>query len=242
MTGLQCSVVLNGHLPTLCRTTPGFGVLERSWLISGKGVTWNRNGKTSEDVQIVVMGKTGYGKSTLLNRLVGEDVFRTSDTQACTRRMESADFPLLFGRNQYFSLADLPGIGEHPQRDREYIDLYRRTLRQASLVVYVLRADQRDFSKDEWAFSELFPTDVQRSKVVVALNAVDKIEPLCRSLPFQLFPEQVRNLVRKIRTVSSTLKIEEHQIVPVSAEEGYGIKDLVESMMRGVSPLISGSA
>ena len=78
--------------------------------------------------------------------------------------------------------------------------------------------------------------------MVVALNAVDKIEPLCRSLPFQLFPEQVRNLVRKIRTVSSTLKIEEHQIVPVSAEEGYGIKDLVESMMRGVSPLISGSA
>ena len=242
MERLQCNVVLKGDLPALCQSLPGFRVLERSSLIPGKGVTWNRSGKTSEELQIIVMGKTGYGKSTLLNRLAGRNVFRTSDTQACTRQMESVDFPLPYGRNQYFSLADLPGIGENPQRDREYIDLYRRTLRQASLVVYVLRADQRDFSKDEWAFSELFPTDVQRSKVVVALNAVDKIEPLCRSLPFQLFPEQVRNLVRKIRTVSSTLKIDEHQIVPVSAEEGYGIKDLVESMMRGVSPLISGSA
>ncbi len=239
MNGLQCSVVLNGHLATLCQNAPGFSILKCSGLIPGRGVIWNRGGKTTEDIQIVVMGKTGYGKSTLLNRLVGSTVFRTSDTEACTRRMESADFVLPYGQDQYFSLADLPGIGENPERDREYIDLYRKTLGQASLIVYVVRADQRDLSKDEWAFNELFRTPFERSKVLIALNAVDKIEPLSRVLPFRLSSEQLGNLERRIGMVSRALNIPESQVVPVSAEEGYGMINLVERMMQGVQPLLS---
>ena len=42
-------------------------------------------------VQVMFIGKTGYGKSTTLNRIVGKDVFDTDDISSCTKELFSAD-------------------------------------------------------------------------------------------------------------------------------------------------------
>ena len=77
MASLNCQIVSEQSVDALYQTTPLFRQLRAPQI--GCGIRWHRgNGHYSEDLQVVVMGKTGYGKSTLLNRLVGRDVFATS--------------------------------------------------------------------------------------------------------------------------------------------------------------------
>lgn len=238
MASLNCQVVSDQSLDTLYRTIPQFRQLRAPHI--GCGIRWHRgNDRYSEDLQVVVMGKTGYGKSTLLNRLVGREVFATSDTASCTRTMQSAEFSFPGNSGEhYFSLADLPGIGENPTLDREYVELYQKALTQTNLVLYVLRADQRDFSSDLWAFNQLFSSPQKRRKLVIVLNAVDKVEPLSRTVPFRPNQQQLKNLSLKQDVISQILEVDKNQIISVSGAEGYGVTDLVQAMMTSLGPFM----
>ncbi len=52
---------------------------------------WDYAGTPSRTIQTIVICKSGYGISTTLNRIVGREVFETSDVEACTMEMYSAD-------------------------------------------------------------------------------------------------------------------------------------------------------
>ncbi|WP_217521248.1 GTPase family protein [Vibrio metschnikovii] len=189
---------------------------------------WKRGELISNDIQVIVIGKSGYGKSTTLNTIVGQNVFETNDIEGCTRVMQSAEYRFAIN-NEYcnFSMADLPGIGENPKLDKQYINLYRSAINKSHVVIYILRADQRDYSIDHWAFSELFKTCAEKSKVIVAINAVDKIEPLNRNLPFTLSNSQFCNLEKKINEICLLFDISKQQVVGLSAIEDYNVDQLV---------------
>ena len=49
------------------------------------------------------IGKTGYGKSSILNRIIGKTIFPVNDIDACTNRIDTALFRMdTFGK--YLSL------------------------------------------------------------------------------------------------------------------------------------------
>ena len=192
---------------------------------------WQRLGALSHDLTLVVMGKSGYGKSTTLNKLVGESIFQTSDVEACTRSMQSVDYQMCPDSDaHYLSIADLPRLGQNPERDEEYIELYASVLQKSHLVLYLLRADQRDFSIDRWAFSRLFTTAEARRKMLIAVNAVDKIEPLNRSRPFALSREQSANVDLRLRTIAQEFDIPLSRIHPYSAAEDLGVDKICSAI------------
>ncbi len=88
--------------------------------------TWNetRNGKKVSwkyyQSTVIFIGKSGYGKSTTLNRIVGKEVFETDDIDACTKDLYCAVYNMNHS-NDCFALCDLPGVGESMQADNEYI-------------------------------------------------------------------------------------------------------------------------
>lgn len=70
----------------------------------------------------------------------------------------------------------------------------------SDVVVYVLRADQRDFAIDEMMFKNLFNDSANKSKVIIALNYSDKVEPINRKP--ELSDEQIQSLNRKVTDLS----------------------------------------
>lgn len=239
MTGLTCTIQAERSVAELIQRRNAFAFLRHSQPVRLPQFVWNRANRKTYDLQVIAIGKTGYGKSTALNKLIGEDVFETSDIQGCTRVMQSAEFQLQTPEKDcYFSLADLPGIGESPALDKEYIGLYRNVLSKAHAVIYFLRADQRDYSIDLWAFDQLFAAN-GRDKVILAVNAIDKVEPLSRGVFGGLSEQQQQNLQLKLTQISKQFSIPAERIVALSATEHINLDGLAYKMAEQLKPYLA---
>lgn len=220
---------------------PCFHFLKNQNLKHSDRIKWHLQ---SEDrliycLQVIFIGKTGYGKSTTVNHIVGQEIFESSDIDSCTRECQSAMFQI-YNSNKlyYFSLADLPGIGESIALDKKYIELYSQFLKLSDTVVYLLRADQRDLAVDQDTFSRLFVTQKQRDKVIIALNSVDKIEPLNRNNPFKPSQAQLENANKKIKIISEQFGISPNKILYYSATEQYNLDSLMRAIAQNLKSRI----
>lgn len=204
--------------------------------------TWTRRKSSSDDLCVIAIGKTGYGKSTTLNALLGEPAFETSDTRGCTRTMQSVEYRFAASTAEhYLSFSDLPGIGESPELDAKYFPLYRKALAAANVVLYFVRADQRDYSIDQRAFAELIENSGTRNKVILVVNAIDKIDPMNRSVPFAPSHAQQAALHEKLGVLSDLFGIASADIIPVAAAEDFNLDGLATAIARRLGSCVGAS-
>ena len=137
---------------------------------------------TSHEPVIGIMGKSGAGKSSLCNALFQGEVTPVSDVHAGTREVRRFR---LSGHGHSMIITDLPGVGESRDRDAEYEALYRDILPELDLVLWLIKADDRALSVDEY----FWPT--KRSP------AMNGIWPA-----FSLLPHRHRTFGRKRRRYS----------------------------------------
>lgn len=222
-----------GHIDELATRHQAFSKLKHA-KIKASHLKWRdrRDGAISFQAQAAFFGKSGYGKSSTVNAFFGNTILKTSDVAACTRECQCLDFELSAGC--YLSLADFPGIGESEYRDKEYLKMYSDFLGHSVVVVYVLRADTRDYAIDETAYQLLFAHQHDKARVIFALNCCDKIEPISRNYTSEPSTEQMRNIDDKVNSVSAIFK-PHNKIVPYSAETGWNMNELAEAIVKVIS-------
>jgi len=182
--------------------------------------------------KIGVLGKTGAGKSSLCNALFGQEICPVSDVAACTRATQ--DVLLEIGRNQGITLVDVPGVGESGERDKEYEALYRKLLPQLDAVLWVLKADDRAYSVDISFYQALVKPYLDAGiPFIVVLNQADKIEPFREWQVEERRPsvKQALNIDAKVASVAASFGLKQSSIIPVSAEEKYGLSRLVDELI-----------
>ena len=222
-----------GHIDDLSTRYRHFSKLKHA-KVDAPHLEWRDkyDGSISHHALAVFVGKTGYGKSSTVNYFFGEQIMKTSDVEACTRECQSLDFEL--SPNCYFTLGDLPGIGESEYRDKQYLKVYKDFLCSSSVVVFVIRADMRDYSIDESAYKKLFRNNASKKKVVFALNYCDKIEPINRRLSTIPTSAQIKNIDKKKQLVKKLFK-PVNSIIPYSAETGWNMDNLANEIVKVIT-------
>jgi GTP-binding protein Era len=171
---------------------------------------------------VVLGGRSNVGKSTLLNRMVGQKVAIVSPRPQTTRRR------IVGVRNDpdaQFIFVDTPGIHEAGRElNRRMVDIARRALGEAEVVLAVVEAGARLDPEDRTALAEL---GALKAPMVVAINKIDRV-----ARP-SLLP-----LIDEIRQLLPAA-----EIVPVSARTGENLDALLETlrpMLPAGPPLMTG--
>ena len=181
---------------------------------------------------VCIFGQAGAGKSSLCNALFGEDVFKISPTEACTKTRQDHTFEI--GMKGKLRIIDMPGMGESHDKDATYQALYEETVTHADLVIWALKSDSRAYASDIRAWKliskRLGELDIP---VFFLLTQADKIDPTHEWIKRKSLPgsEQLGNLLLKKKVIARDFGVDSLTVVPVSSTTGYGLKDLVLAML-----------
>lgn len=156
-------------------------------------------------VEIAAFGMVSRGKSSVLNALLGRDVFRTGTTHGTTvskseQKWEqiTAERPGLGGAK--LILVDTPGIDEVGGEGREV--LARDVARHADLILFVVSSDMQRVEIE--ALSTL--REAQKP-IILVFNQIDRYPDADRDQIYaKIKDERVRNLVRPEDVVMTAAK------------------------------------
>ena len=106
------------------------------------------------ELRILVTGKTGQGKSTLINGILGAEVAKEgARAKRCTT--EVAEFPKVI-HGVPIKVFDSPGLQDHTQSEEEYIRGMRKKCKELSLVLYCTKMiNTRLTDDDKYAMKKL---------------------------------------------------------------------------------------
>ena len=160
---------------------------------------------------IAIVGRPNVGKSTLLNRLVGQKLSITSRKPQTTRQRITGivtrdDAQLMFVDTPGFQTRHTSVLNRHMNRT------VTQALADVDVIVLVIEAGR--FSAEDRALLALLPA---QSKVLLVINKTDRLADRGMLLPF-------------ITEVAAAHEFAE--IVPVSAVKGHGVDELVTTIPR----------
>ncbi|HBP6668259.1 MULTISPECIES: GTPase family protein [Pseudomonas] len=185
--------------------------------------------------KVGIFGNSGVGKSSLCNALFGKNVAKISDVEACTREPQS----IFIGTgNNGIELIDLPGIGEDPARQMEYVALYESLAPELDLVLWTIKADDRNYASGLEAYQQIFGKR-EGLPVVFVITQVDKTNPH-RDWDWNNFvpsEKQISNIAIKERDVSRRFDISAKNIISVAVgeenpNEKYNVIELVDLIVE----------
>ena len=158
---------------------------------------------------VALAGRPNAGKSTLVNRIVGDKVAIVSDKPQTTRREVRG---IATGPDWQLVLVDLPGV----QRPRDTMTermqrSVERSLGDADAVLFVLNGEQHVGPGDRYIARAI------RNSGVPTVTAVNKMDQLDRG-----------RAARALSAVPDLLVPGE--VFPVSALKGHGVGPLVEHL------------
>ena len=159
---------------------------------------------------IAIVGRPNVGKSTLLNRLVGQKISITSRKPQTTRQRITG---ILTRDDAQLVFVDTPGFQTKHRTALTRImnRSVTQSLQEVDVVLWVIEALK--FDELDAALQRLLPGTVP---VVLAINKVDRLDDKNALLPF-------------IKDLSERFQLS--AIVPVAAEKGERIDELVKAVV-----------
>ena len=167
------------------------------------------NTNTFKSGFVAIAGAPNVGKSTLMNRMLGEKISITSSKPQTTR---NRILGVLHRPNAQLVFIDTPGI--HKARSPlniRIVDTALSVLGDVDLILLVADASEPDSESETVLVKKLLQ---QNRPVILALNKIDLIKK--------------PRLSEIIEKASGRYRFE--KVVPVSAKQGSGIDELVQTM------------
>lgn len=155
---------------------------------------------------VAIVGRPNVGKSTLLNRILGQKIAITSNKPQTTRNriLGIHNFP---GGQALF--VDTPGIHKPKGKLNRYmVDQAVGACSDVDLILFLVEADDKPGGGDEYILKLL---ERVKAPVCLVINKIDRVEP--------------PSLLQLIEAYAARFDFKE--VVPISALKGDGVEQLL---------------
>lgn len=169
-------------------------------------------------IRLAIMGKPNTGKSTLLNRLVGEDKSIVSEVAGTTRDIVEGSFER---KGRRFTVLDTAGIRRKGKvtENIEYYSVHRAIHVVEDCDVVVLMIDAVEGLTDQDKKIAAFAVDEGRG-VILALNKWDTMPDVKNA--FEAARDKLRFFFGQMAWAP---------VIPLSAKKGEGVEKLVTTIV-----------
>ncbi|MCR5311850.1 MAG: GTPase Era, partial [Lachnospiraceae bacterium] len=160
---------------------------------------------------VSIVGRPNVGKSTLMNRIVGQKIAITSNKPQTTRNKITAVYTSEEGQIVFL---DTPGMHRAKNKLGGYMNKAADSaLGDADVLLYMLEANARFGSQDEEVLEKLAGLKMPKILVINKIDAVSGEE-----------------LMKVTKDLTSRCNFDE--TVPVSAMEGTNVDELIKVIMQ----------
>ncbi|WP_411953472.1 GTPase Era [Alkalibacillus sp. S2W] len=160
---------------------------------------------------IAIIGRPNVGKSTFMNRVIGEKIAIMSDKPQTTRNKIQG--VLTTDQTQYVFI-DTPGVHKPKHRLGDFmVQSAINTLNEVDVIMFMVNADESFGKGDEYIIERLKQV---KNPVVLVINKIDEVHP--------------DELLPIIDTYRKQLDFED--IVPISALEGNNTEELLNVLSK----------
>lgn len=158
---------------------------------------------------ISIIGRPNVGKSTFLNRVIGQKIAIMSDKPQTTRNKVQGVLTL---ENSQLIFIDTPGIHIPKHKLGDFmLKVAKNTLREVDVIIFMVNAVEPRGKIDEYIMEML---ENNETPVFLVINKID-----------QVHPEKLVDIIE-----SYTKKYNFAEVLPISALQGNNVEKLLETI------------
>ncbi len=160
---------------------------------------------------ISIIGRPNVGKSTFLNRVIGQKIAIMSDKPQTTRNkvqgvLTSTDSQMIF--------IDTPGIHKPKHKLGDFmLKVAENTLREVDVILFMVNAEQKLGKGDEFILEMLAGNS---TPVFLVINKID-----------QIHPDELLGIIENYKE-----RYEFAEIIPISALQGNNVESLLDTLSK----------
>ncbi|MDO5713565.1 MAG: GTPase Era [Tissierellia bacterium] len=165
---------------------------------------------------VTIIGRPNVGKSTLLNRIIGEKLSIISDKPQTTRNK----IKMIYSEDScQIIFLDTPGIQKPKNSLGKYmLDTSKETLKEVDVITCIVDTSPKIGEMDQYIFQALQSLKGQ-TPIILLINKVDAVKK-----------EELLPLIEKYEKLQLF-----EEIIPISALNGDNVKNYVETL-KGYLP------
>ena len=202
-----------------------------------------------EKPRIVVCGKTGAGKSSLINALLGREVNRVGHSEPTTQKEQEEAWTL--GESS-MRILDVPGFGE-ADKHQDRLDFIFKQLPSSHVGLLVVGAPDRAWEYERQFAQSVAEADAQFPLLVVG-NRIDMFNPVREWNPAALnlaapSTQKERAITEWAAALRAACGVNEDRLVLTSAGESfedvqgrYGLDRLARAVVESLPAAVQNAA
>ncbi|WP_285400189.1 GTPase Era [Lysinibacillus sp. fls2-241-R2A-57] len=169
----------------------------------------NNNGYKSGFISII--GRPNVGKSTFLNRVIGQKIAIMSDKPQTTRNKVQG---VLTSNDSQMIFIDTPGIHKPKHKLGDFmLKVSKNTLREVDVIMFMVNAEQKLGKGDEFILEMLAGNP---TPVFLIINKID-----------QIHPDELMGIIESYKD-----RYDFAEIVPISALQGNNVDNLLVTLTK----------
>ncbi|MEY9972468.1 GTP-binding protein Era [Lysinibacillus sp. RC46] len=169
----------------------------------------NNNGYKSGFISII--GRPNVGKSTFLNRVIGQKIAIMSDKPQTTRNKVQG---VLTTNDSQMIFIDTPGIHKPKHKLGDFmLKVSKNTLREVDVIMFMVNAEQKLGKGDEFILEMLAGNP---TPVFLVINKID-----------QIHPDELIGIIESYKE-----RYDFAEIVPISALQGNNVENLLTTLTK----------